>query len=44
MEELRQIRAEQAALRKLLDEFVGVFLNAKFPYGRATDRWARRTP
>lgn len=24
-----------------LDEFLGEFLNRKFPYGRSTDRWAR---
>jgi hypothetical protein len=41
-EELRAIRQEQAAFRRLFDEFAGVFLNAKFPYGQPRDRWARR--
>ena len=29
-------------MRRLLDEFFGSFLNAKFPYGKPTDRWPRR--
>jgi hypothetical protein len=29
-------------LDKKFDEFARVFLNAKFPYGKPTDRWARR--
>jgi hypothetical protein len=41
LDELRQIRREQAELRRRLDEFFGVFLNAKYPYGRPTDRWRR---
>jgi hypothetical protein len=41
-EEMRLMRAEVAALRRLFDEFAGVYLNAKFPYGRPTDRWWRR--
>jgi hypothetical protein len=41
LEEMRAIRREQAALRRLLDQFCGAFLNAKFPYGKATDRWGR---
>ena len=40
--ELRAIRAELAALRKLFDHFAGVLLNAKFPYGKPVDRWGRR--
>jgi hypothetical protein len=35
LEELRAIRREQAALRRLFDEFFGAFLNAKFPFGKA---------
>lgn len=32
-----------ARLEKLLDEGIGAFLNAKFPYGdHKTDRWGRR--
>jgi hypothetical protein len=42
LEELRAIRRELAALRKLFDHFAGIFLNAKFQYGKPTDRWARR--
>jgi hypothetical protein len=41
-EELRRIRAELSALRKLFDHFAGTFLNAKFPYGKPLDRWGRR--
>ena len=35
---------ERAALAAALgsDHFAGVFLNAKFPFGRPTDRWGRR--
>jgi hypothetical protein len=42
LRELRALRQEQAALRRLFDEFAGAFLNARFPYGRPVDRWARR--
>src|SRR5688572_15621505 len=38
-EELRAIRLELIALRRLFDHFAGVFLNSRFPYGKATDRW-----
>jgi hypothetical protein len=41
LEEMRAIRREQAALRRLLDSAIGVFLNSKFPYGRPVDRWRR---
>jgi hypothetical protein len=41
-EELRRIGMELAAIRKILDHFAGVYLNAKFPFGKATDRWFRR--
>lgn len=37
-EMLREIRA----LRRLFDEFAGVLLNARFPYGKPSDRWSRR--
>ena len=33
---------EVAAMRRQLDEFFGVYLNARFPYGKPSDRWARR--
>ena len=29
-------------LERLIDHGIGAFLNARFPYGRGTDRWARR--
>jgi len=41
LEELKAIRRELGALRKLVDTFAGVFLNAKFPHGKPTDRWRR---
>lgn len=40
--ELLAIRQEVAELRRLFDAFAGAFLNAKFPYGKPTDRWPRR--
>ena len=40
--ELRAVRLELAALRKLFDTFAGVFLNSKFPFGQPVDRWRRR--
>lgn len=40
--ELRAMREEQRQFRRLFDQFAYVYLNAKFPYGRATDRWHRR--
>jgi len=40
-EELRALRREIIALRKTFDEFAGTFLNAKFPYGKPSDRWRR---
>jgi hypothetical protein len=39
--ELRAIRLELAALRRIIDAFAGAFLNAKFQYGKPTDRWRR---
>jgi len=41
LEELQAIRREIAALRRLVDEFAGVLLNAKFPFGKPVDRWRR---
>jgi len=40
--ELRASREEQTRLRRLLDEYFGVALNARYKFGRPTDRWARR--
>jgi hypothetical protein len=42
LRELRALRQEHTALRRLFDEFAGAYLNARFPYGRPTDRWPRR--
>jgi hypothetical protein len=42
LDELRAIRRELTALRKLFDHFAGVFLNAKFQYGKPIDRWTRQ--
>lgn len=42
LRELRALRQEQAAFRRRFDEFAGAFLNARFPYGKPTDRWGRR--
>jgi hypothetical protein len=41
LRELKAIRAELTGIRKLLDHFCGVFLNARFPHGKAIDRWTR---
>ena len=43
LEELRAIRRELAALRRLVDEFAASYLNARFPHGKPADRWSRRT-
>lgn len=37
---LEGLRRDVTALSRRLDEFADAFLNAKFPYGRATDRWS----
>lgn len=42
LEEIRAQRREHAAMRRLLDQFCGALLNAKYPFGQATDRWRRR--
>lgn len=39
---LARLERRLARLERLLDEGIGAFLNAKFPYGRPTDRWRRR--
>ena len=39
IQELKAIRLELAALRRMLDEFFGVLLNARFS-GEGTDRWS----
>jgi len=40
-DELHAIRVELTKLRKTIDAFAGVFLNANYPHGRPTDRWPR---
>jgi hypothetical protein len=42
-EQVERFIEEVKQLRTLLDEFSGVFLSAKFPYGKPTDRWGRRS-
>jgi hypothetical protein len=42
VEELRLIRAELAALRRMFFDFGRTYLAAKFPFGKPTDRWAPR--
>jgi hypothetical protein len=40
---IARLERRLAQIEKLLDEGVGAFLNAKFPYGdHKTDRWGRR--
>jgi hypothetical protein len=41
LEEQRATREAVERLDQRLDEFAGVLLNAKFPFGKPTDRWAR---
>ncbi len=38
---LTRLERRLARLERRLDEGIGAFLNAKFPHGQATDRWAR---
>jgi hypothetical protein len=40
--EIRALRQELRATRRLFDEFAKVYLNARFPYGKPTDRWRPR--
>jgi hypothetical protein len=42
LDELRAIRLELVALRRLLDEFAAAFLNAQYKFGQPDDRWRRR--
>jgi hypothetical protein len=39
---LKQILRELRTQRRLFDEFAGAFLNARFSYGKPTDRWRPR--
>jgi hypothetical protein len=39
---LGRLERRLARLERMLDEGIGAYLNARFPYGRPTDKWARR--
>lgn len=39
---LARLERRLARLERLVDEGIGAFLNAKFPYGKPTDRWRCR--
>ena len=39
---LQTITERLQKLYELRDEAYGAYLNARFPYGRPTDRWGRR--
>jgi hypothetical protein len=41
-ERLERIIRALERLERRFDEFAGTYLNARFPFGKATDRWARR--
>jgi len=41
LDELRAHTARLDALTAMFDEFFRAYLRAKFPHGKATDRWAR---
>jgi hypothetical protein len=40
--ELQAIRRELGGMRQLFDRFFAVYLNARFPHGKPTDRWGKR--
>jgi hypothetical protein len=42
LHELRALREELRTMHRLFDDFARAYLNAKFPYGKPTDRWSRR--
>jgi hypothetical protein len=39
---LARLERRLARLERLLNDGIGAYLEAKFPYGKATDRWGRR--
>jgi hypothetical protein len=41
-DEIRALRRELVAFRRIFDEFANVFLNTRFPFGQPVDRWRRR--
>ncbi len=41
-QQLARIAAALERLERRFDEFARVFLEARFPFGQPTDRWARR--
>jgi hypothetical protein len=42
-EQVERFIEEVKQLRTLLNEFAGVFLKARFPHGKPTDRWGGRS-
>jgi hypothetical protein len=42
LDELRGIRLELASFRKVFEDFAVAYLDAKFPHGRATDRFGEK--
>jgi hypothetical protein len=40
-DQLERLITAVERLERKLDEFCGAFLNARFPFGRPTDRWRR---
>ena len=40
--EMKAIKRELVAIRRVLDDFAAAFLKARFPYGRPVDRWRNR--
>jgi hypothetical protein len=41
---LDRLVTSQERLEQLVDEFMAVYLDARFPFGQGTDRWARHRP
>ena len=41
---LDRLVTSQERLERLVDEFMAVDLDSRFPFGQGTDRWARRRP
>jgi hypothetical protein len=39
---MRRLEQRLARVERLVDEGIGAFLNARFPYGKPVDRWRRR--
>jgi hypothetical protein len=41
-ERLERVAAAVERLEAAFEEFARTYLNSRFPYGKASDRWARR--